>query len=208
MLYWGGRHRAGDAHPGQPGGRCKWQVRQKAGDGGRDAWPDISGSGLDTTSHAVSGLSGGTTCEFEGRAVNGAGNGVGADATAEGTLNDRGLWRLVSKVDEALLPKAAAVLQTLAAVRGRIGTAASGSAAGGSMRFGALPAPRLVRTAGPEHEPDRREQVGELDRAHASGSGSGGRVRGDISTRGRESDCATWRPARPWRTHACPVRFR
>ena len=63
----------------------KWQVRLKAGSGAWGEWEDIAGSGAGTTSHEVRGLAGGTTYQFEVRAVNAAGPGPGPDEPARAT---------------------------------------------------------------------------------------------------------------------------
>ena len=53
----------------------KWQYRQSESGGGYGAWADIADSGPATTSHTVTGLSNGTSYTFQGRGVNGVGEG-------------------------------------------------------------------------------------------------------------------------------------
>ncbi len=75
----------------------KWQVRRKASSaswpttsGG--GWSDIGGSGASTASHAVTGLTNGTSYDFEVRAVNEVGNGgASAISSTPTTLTVRGV---------------------------------------------------------------------------------------------------------------------
>ena len=53
-----------------------YQFRQRAGSAAWGSWTAISGSGADTTSHTVTGLTNGTAYSFEVRAVNGAASGT------------------------------------------------------------------------------------------------------------------------------------
>ncbi|WP_419925873.1 fibronectin type III domain-containing protein [Candidatus Poriferisocius sp.] len=53
-----------------------YQYSQRAGSGGYGAWQDIVGSGPDTGSHEVSGLTAGTAYQFRVRAVNDVGGGA------------------------------------------------------------------------------------------------------------------------------------
>ncbi len=73
----------------------KFQVAQKSGSSSYSAWADITGSGASTTSHTVTGLTGGTDYTFKVRAVNShgeAGDSNEADsapAVRSITLHDR-----------------------------------------------------------------------------------------------------------------------
>ncbi len=60
----------------------RFEVRWRASGGAFGNWAPITGSGLSTTSHQVTGLTNGTTYEFEVRAVNSVGNGASGSATA------------------------------------------------------------------------------------------------------------------------------
>ena len=59
-----------------------YEIRRKAGSGAYGSWSDISGSGANTTSHSVTGLTNGTAYSFELRAENASGSGDSAEVSA------------------------------------------------------------------------------------------------------------------------------
>ena len=59
-----------------------YELRYKAGSGAYGSWADISGSGANTTSHTVTGLTNGTAHSFELRAENSTGAGSSATVSA------------------------------------------------------------------------------------------------------------------------------
>ena len=63
----------------------KYQYRQKEGSGDFGNWKNIPGSGASTTSHTVTGLTGGTAYTFQIRAVNAAGPGAASDGSEPAT---------------------------------------------------------------------------------------------------------------------------
>jgi len=62
----------------------EWQYRQKTGSDPYSAWTKINGSGRDTTSHTIAGLTASTACDFQIRFVAG-GNSPASDEISVST---------------------------------------------------------------------------------------------------------------------------